>query len=156
VTQGLQLNTKLCFLGDVWRGVAWAKRPGTADFSASNPGGECRSSSTYRNVGRAGHYPQAGFQRPRGARISAIPLLLSSLDSTAPNDHRRTPQPARPHLGRLLVRRHRQPLEVMEQITYLLFIKRIDNLQLKVSFGLNYALQVSRRLSDGMPRLSAR
>jgi hypothetical protein len=44
-------------------------------------------------------------------------------------DHRGTEEQGRQGLERFLVGRHRQPLEVMEQITYLLFLRRLDELQ---------------------------
>ena len=43
--------------------------------------------------------------------------------------HGRTAQPNRPDLGCLLEWRHCQPLEVLEQLTYLLFIRRLDELK---------------------------
>ncbi len=45
-------------------------------------------------------------------------------------DHRRPQEQDRPGLGRFLVRGISNPLEVIEQITYLLFIRRLDELQM--------------------------
>lgn len=47
----------------------------------------------------------------------------------ARNDHRQHQIPSQRHLERILERRHFQPMEVIEQMTYLLFIKRLDELQ---------------------------
>jgi HsdM-like protein len=52
----------------------------------------------------------------------------SSTERGFGHGHRRNQEPGRPDLGLVLVGGIANPLEVIEQITYLLFIRRLDDL----------------------------